>query len=336
MSTLKSLAGNVLLLFISIIVAVLIGEFLVRFLYPQRTLFPRYVASLEYKIALPPNAELVHSQGGNWKFIYHTNELGLRGSYLPIAKTNDDTKVVVLGDSFAFGTGVNDSEVFSLVMSEELGNDFYVLNGGMGGWGIDSEIKWYFKTGQAYTPSYVVLQFTANDPGDSFTGVTKIENRGFAFYPYPIIKPAWQKFLSRSSIIQKSHLYSALRKVWDGYVEDISGGEASDSVGDDNKIQQENYVEMLRLFAELLQAQGVQLLFVSVTHWHGDNYHYDLEHFPMIKKEIGRLGAEGLLSFVDLPLEPMSSFRGSPEGHQWAAAHHAFVGKAIALKILNP
>ena len=101
--------------------------------------------------------------------------------------------------------------------------------------------------------------------------------------------------------------------------------------------RQENYAQMLSLFAETLQKQSSLLLFVSVTHGHGDNtYHYDIDHFPMIKGEVTRLEAAGLLRFVELPTSEMQQYPGSPEGHQWSAQHHRAVARAIANEILSP
>jgi len=220
-------------------------------------------------------------------------------------------------------------------MNEALNSSFYVVNGGMGGWGIDSEIKWFFKTCQPYQPKYVVLQFAVNDPSDSFSGVTTVENGEFKFNPYPYQKPAWLKFLSRSSIIQHSHLYSALRNILDK-IANKDGNNNSESKSDDWLFTaQENYIKMLDLFAVHLKEEGIQLIYISVTHKYEDLYRYDLDHFPLIKDKIELLNMTGALHFVDLPLEQMASLPGSPEGHQWSAAHHELIGKALATKILK-
>jgi hypothetical protein len=216
----KSALGNVLLVIVFSVLAVLVAELGLWFLYPQTTLFPRYTDSPDYPIAFPKNAELVHSQGSRWSFVYSTNELGGRGPYLPIQDEYKTSNVVALGDSFTFGIGVNDNEVYTSIMSSLLGGDYAVVNGGMGGWGIDLEVKWYFKTGSQYHPQYVVLQFTANDPDESFTGLTRIENGKFAFYPNTNTRPGWQLFLSRSRIIQNSQLYGLLRHAYDNTARD--------------------------------------------------------------------------------------------------------------------
>jgi len=336
----KNIIGKALTLSVSTLVSLTVAEFIVRILYPQPTLYPRYIVSSQYATELPRNAALVHRQGGQWKFIYHTNELGRRGRYVPIGEEHEQHRVVVLGDSFTFGFGVNDDEVYTQVMSERLGQEFAVVNGGMGGWGIDSEIKWFFRTGAPYKPKYVVLQFTANDPADSFTGVTEIENGRFVFHAILGRRPGWQTFLSESSLIQNSHLYSLVRNAYErrkagtldaesGPVEIISSHKASES--------ELNYVRMLGLFAEALNGQGMTLVFLSVTHREREPpvYHYDLDDFPIIEDEVTRLSSDGKLVFVDLPLAQLAKYPGSPEGHQWSDKHHAIVGTKIAEKILE-
>jgi len=329
---------NMLLASLTILLCLLASEYLIRILMPQVTLFPRYINSTDYPIDFPANAELTHSQGDKWKFVYRTNELGRRGIYVPIRDDYDTTNVVLLGDSFTFGIGVGNEEVYSHILSGLLGNRFKVINGGMSGWGIDSEIKWYYMTGSRYKPRYVVIQFSANDPSDSFTGITKIRNGDFEFHPYPATRPDWQLSLSRSYIMQNSHLYSLLRVAYDKISLFQSTTTSSTADSHENNMQpQINYAQMLDLFVTKLHQNGVKILFLSVTHTLSDlkNNPYDLDLFPLIKQKVNDLQASGKLQFIDLPLEVMKNFSGSPEGHQWSADDHTIVGSQIANVILQ-
>lgn len=327
----KSFTGNILLVLTFTILGILAVELAVRFLHPQVTLFPRYVDSPDYSIAFPGNSELIHSQGNRWVFKYTTNDLGRRGPYLPASEEYDTNNVVVLGDSFTFGFGVNNGEVFTDIMAEQLGSDYFVINGGMGGWGIDSQIKWFSKIGASYKPKYAVLQFTANDPGDSYTGVTKIENGKFEFYPYTRKRPAWQLLISRSYLLQNSHLYAMFRKALDN----LPAKNKKNGASSPNNKAELRYVEFLDLFARDLNTQGVKLIFLSVTHSKEspDGYHYDLDNFPEIENKVTNLASSGLLHFVELPLDQMQKYPGSPEGHQWSSVHHKIVGKETAKTI---
>ena len=328
MTRLKRFAFSALALMMSLLVAMVIGEIAVGIIAPQKTLFPRYVESDEYPVELPANSRLVASQGRLWNFVYTTNELGRRGAFIPKAERYDTVNAVFLGDSFTFGAGVQDGEVYTEVVSMILGPEYAVVNGGMGGWGIDSEIKWYYRVGREYQPRFVVLQFTANDPSD-YRGVATVEEGGFAFYPYPGSKPWWQRFLSQSGLIQRSQLYALARAASDGRTR---GGEGVTALETDNAMLQETYVELLRVFAEELHEAGIELLFLSVTALDRatSNYIYDVDRFPMIRDALTELAAAHRLRFVDLPLDEMRQHPGSPEGHQWSVRHHEIVGTRIA------
>ena len=241
---------NLGIITVSISIVLLVSESAVRLIVPQATMFPRFVVSREFKIELPPNVRIHHSRGELWSFIYTTNELGRRGPFLPFAGEYDTENVVALGDSFTFGVGVADGEEYASVLQAALGEGFAVVNGGMGGWGIDSQTKWFDQFGRRYVPRTVVLQFCANDPFDSDTGVVSVEDGELRFHPYLGEKPAWQRLVSSSALLQRSHLYSLVRAI-------IAAPAAPpvDTVVGVNEARerrrrrvQERYVEILRAF----------------------------------------------------------------------------------------
>ncbi len=329
---LKKITGPLLLILISALMAILIGEFAIRMIYPQKTLFPRFIESEDYPIAFPRNTRLINSQGTLWQYVYTTNELGKRGTYTTLSDAKNTTNIISLGDSFTFGIGVNDKEVYTEVLSKQLGNNYSVVNGGMGGWGIDSEIKWYYQYGVEYKPKYVTLQFTANDPDDSYAGVTTVENSEFKFFPYTKRRPSWQLLLSRTSFVQKSHLYVLTRSILDNLQQRSQANQIKENQSNKKQL---NYIKMLRLFSEKLKKANVKLLFISVTHQDSkeDSYKYDIEKFPLIHKEISSLEEAEQIHFIDLPLSEMANKPGSPEGHQWSYHHHNIVGEVLAKKI---
>ncbi|MEQ9570296.1 MAG: GDSL-type esterase/lipase family protein [Longimicrobiales bacterium] len=308
-----------------------LAEVLVRVVAPQVTMFPRYVASSEYEIELASNARIRHARGSRWAFVYTTNRLGRRGPWISPEDAAGRPTVVALGDSFTFGVGVADDEVYTARLQERL-PDWVVVNGGLGGWGIDSQVKWYEHQGRSWSPQAVVLQFTANDPGDSDTGVASVDGGILRFHPYPHEKPLWQRWISGSALLQRSHLFSLLRALGSG-----GGGAVTPPTQEERAAalrarteSEERYVAFLQAFAETLRGSDTRLLFVSVTHHEGDAYEYDLATFPLIETAVAELEEAGLLQFVELPLDPMAGAAGSPEGHQWGPEHHAWVAEALA------
>ncbi|HET7585747.1 MAG TPA: SGNH/GDSL hydrolase family protein [Gemmatimonadaceae bacterium] len=323
---------SALLLLISLPLAVAAGEWLVRTFDPQVTFYPRFIESSDYPIAFPPDTHLVESRGKQWRFVYTTNHIGHRGPYVPIGKADSTENVVVLGDSFTFGIGVNDGEVYTDALAAALGPRYTVINGGVGGWGLDSEIKWYFAEGRQYKPRFVIVQFCANDPTD-FVGVTEVVNGALVFHPYAHPKPRWQGFLSRSALIQRSNLYALARSAFDGiavrHTHAVAVGSSSHAAPDRG---QEEYVDMLRAFAKRVHDDGATLLFISVTSTNPSThtYGYDVDLFPEIRAGLRQLDSAGMVHFVDLPLSSMSKYAGSPQGHQWGPEHHHLVGAHLA------
>ncbi len=63
-----------------------------------------------------------------------TDDLGLRNPLIPADAPGDEVRLLVLGDSRVFGSGVTDAEVFTVGLERELGRDgtaVRVLNGGV-------------------------------------------------------------------------------------------------------------------------------------------------------------------------------------------------------------
>lgn len=320
-----------ILLTAAIVVSLALAEGVLRIAAPQETMFPRYVASSEFEIELPPNETIRHRRGRMWQFTYTTNEIGRRGPYVPVRSAYDVPNLVLLGDSFTFGQGVNDGEEFASVLATLIGDEWTVINGAVGGWGLDSQIKWFCRTGMDYRPAAVVLQFTTNDPADSDTGVTTLQAGAFEFHPFDAVKPSWQAWLSASALIQRSHLYSLLRSAM-GTV--LAAPQAADEgAATEPPVEGEGgtrYAAYLRAFAARLHDRGIPFFFVSVTGPRADGYRYDLADHPLIEAEVARLEASGRLHFVDLPVARMAGMPGSPEGHQWDVEHHRLVAEALA------
>lgn len=93
-----------------------------------------------------------------------TNSLGMREREVKREKKPGTKRILIIGDSIAFGTGVDAEWRFSGFLSRALGDDVEVINAGVCGWGTDQELLYYEKTGRDLDPDVVILAFTmAND-----------------------------------------------------------------------------------------------------------------------------------------------------------------------------
>lgn len=103
------------------------------------------------------------------------NSAGLRGPERGFAKPPGVERILVLGDSYVWGYGVGDGDLFTRTLEQTVaasGVGVEVLNAGVSGWGTDQEYLWLREEGLRYSPDLVVLGFFFNDPSETITSVT--------------------------------------------------------------------------------------------------------------------------------------------------------------------
>lgn len=98
------------------------------------------------------------------------NSKGLRDREYDLAKPEGVFRILVLGDSFTWGYGVSDEEIFTERLESKLVEDgakVEILNAGVSGWGTDQQLLFLEREGFKYEPDLVVLAFFIyNDPGN--------------------------------------------------------------------------------------------------------------------------------------------------------------------------
>lgn len=131
---------NILLVLLSIILALLMAEGLVRMFVDEEYDYPRglYVADNTRGYWLSPGFCGSHRQiNGDFSVRYCINKFGYRNT--GVAYPVSESEVLILGDSFSFGVGVNDEETFSSMLSDISG--LRVTNGAISGYDVPSAIK---------------------------------------------------------------------------------------------------------------------------------------------------------------------------------------------------
>jgi lysophospholipase L1-like esterase len=128
-----------------------------------------------------PDWETVHATE-DFEVTVRTNALGLRGAPASPAKAPGTYRILVLGDSFAFGFGVEDDEAFPAALARALTpptgfERVEVWNAGVAGWSADQ--FWLFLTtrGLAWRPDLVLLAETENDPDDLASNRLELDAR---------------------------------------------------------------------------------------------------------------------------------------------------------------
>ena len=109
----------------------------------------------------PDTAVDVVAAGGR----YHVtiNARGERGIERPYAKPAGVARVVLLGDSTAWGWGVDDELMWPRLVERELAGRVEIINLAVPGYGTDQELWCLDREGLKYEPDLVLLAFVHND-----------------------------------------------------------------------------------------------------------------------------------------------------------------------------
>ena len=104
--------------------------------------------------------------------VYHsTNSLGFRGKEFSLEKPPGTFRIAVLGDSFTFGEGVKNDDVFSERLAQLLNNqnrgtrkfNFEVLNFGVGGYNTEQSLFLLNNMVLKTKPDMIILGYVLND-----------------------------------------------------------------------------------------------------------------------------------------------------------------------------
>ena len=104
-----------------------------------------------------------------------TNSCGMRGPEYSASYNPQRYRIALLGDSFAFGWGVEENETFAHIMQQELnrlalqsGIEFEVLNFGVPGYSTFQQVALYKENAERFNPDAIFVFFVTNDFGYPF------------------------------------------------------------------------------------------------------------------------------------------------------------------------
>jgi hypothetical protein len=190
-------------LFLAVFLALVAGEVLVRVIAPQRDAMRWFESNERYGFLMKPNFRQDYRYlDSNFTMIVETNSLGLRDEEYDLDAIYVG-RILLLGDSFTFGDGLNVGDIFASRLRKLLDGDggrWLVVNAGHGGWGTLQQTRYAVERFELFRPDVLVVTFCGNDADDDlrFTHGLNDSDRGAVSLPGKVF------------IRNNSHLYRFL------------------------------------------------------------------------------------------------------------------------------
>ena len=228
MAALRGLLPRAAFVLLGSAAALAIGELAVRTLVPGRPVFDlRGLHELRpdepWLYGLRSGVEGRLSNTG--EVLYRINSDGFRGPRHARPKPAGMFRVVVVGDSIAFGYGVQEEESFPRMLEARLRElapraRVEVVNLGVGGYNAWNESELLKDVGLGYEPDLVLVQFCINDlndPGLHFDAQTRLALSSIpdAAFPDPARRRGGRAAPSRAlAACLRSKLCSGAHELW--------------------------------------------------------------------------------------------------------------------------
>ena len=227
MSALRAILQRVALLAVGTIAALGLAEATLRLFLPQPPVLDlrglhEFRPDRPWLYGLRPGAEGHLSTSG---VSYRINADGFRGPRAARPKPDGRMRVLVMGDSVAFGYEVAEASAFPRVLEARLGAlvpgaGIEVVNLGVGGYNAWNELELLRDVGVGYQPDLVLVQFCINDLNDPtlhFDAQTRVALSAIpdAAFPDPSLRRGSQ-YMSTTALAWcvRSKLCTLVRERW--------------------------------------------------------------------------------------------------------------------------
>lgn len=197
------------------------GEIFLRVFAPEPIL-PRYVCATSYGIrGNNPNRSYRHTTT-EYRINIRTNSKGVRADEeIPYEKSDGVKRIILLGDSFGMGYGVNLEDTFSSQMKnylEKSGIRCEIVNLSVSGHGTAEQLITLKEQGFRYQPDLVLLAWHYSDFDDNIrSNLYRLEDnhlvrKSKTYLPGVKIREFLFKFSIYRLLAGYSHLYSCVRE----------------------------------------------------------------------------------------------------------------------------
>ena len=341
----RSVLINLSLLLLSTLLALILSEIALRlmgldplYVSPERDRFWKYDALLGW-VHEPGQAGIFETP--QFRTAVRINEKGLRDRGHSYERQNDIERILVLGDSFAWGYGVEESERFSQLLEESLGVE--VINAGVSGYSTDQELLWYRNEGIKYETDLVILVLAGNDVGDNDREIVStiyykprfvLEEDQLIAKGYPVPKTSFQGRVIYSLSQRSALAYFLSQRYFDLvslYSKIKVNSDQPNLPGSGVSTKSEPFKLTIALLDEMkktAESRNAKFMIVATDRW------WDSAARETYKDFINALQDEG---FLVLDVESMPGFDPEvmviPNDGHWNQVGHKFVAEKIKVLI---
>jgi len=338
----RAILINVSLIFVSTIMALVMSEIALRligyspmYVSPERDHFWQYDPLLGW--AHEPGQQGVF-ETQQFRTVVRINDKGLRDRLHSYERPDDTERILVLGDSFAWGYGVEEPERFSQLLEKSM--DVEVINAGVSGYSTDQELLWYENEGIKYETDLVILEVAGNDIGDNSQQLVSsiyykprfvLENGQLILKGSPVPKTNAQGRLTYSLSQRSALAYFLVQRYFDvlslyGRTKSNSD-QASPPAATGSSHVTEPFkltIALIHEISEMAKSRNAKFVIVTTDEWWNSPSTETYEDF------IDELRTEGFL-VIDVPSMPgfdPEEMLIQGDGH-WSKAGHEFVAAKI-------
>lgn len=320
----KRLAVGFLFGAISVVVGLLVAEGVLRLsgAVPRETVFTVDAAEFD---AVPgifsPNQKGVQEKNARLFGSVTINNLGYRGTDIPLAKPANEFRIFMTGDSFTFGDYVHDDQTLPAQLEKELKKScgaVRVINGGLGGSTISDQIE-LSRRALVLNSDLVVVVFSENDFSDLGKGKDMwrrlAENRQRkSRFPFSIVYRTLRKsaiWTLTLRVHQKMHR----RVVWE---QPTSGIDHNDPMKSSKTGLRDVYRNLLAQEKAILAEAGIPLFFAAYPGWatvYGDHAPEEVTSAVAIASALGVPAMDLTTTIRTSGLSVNSAFLLPDDGH---------------------
>ncbi|MSU21503.1 MAG: hypothetical protein EXS30_08910 [Pedosphaera sp.] len=249
------------------------------------------------------------------------NHQGLRDRERPYERPDQGKRVLVLGDSFVFGWGVESDQAVSAQLERQL-SSVEAINAGCSGWSTRQEWDFLRVEGIRYRPDLVLLFFCENDPAENDVKYQFLDGSLRLQADTDGIKARLRRLLVKNSALC-ALAYGAISPL-------LSRPTGPKVAGKDNS-QWQSEAELLRAMGEFCQAARTQLAIVYIPLKGPDRRPQPGPYFARLSAVCARLK----IPFLDLAPALLQSSSTAPvyyrlDDHWTAAGHRAAAEATVA------